>query len=145
MSVLKVALLGAPADLPAFHDRLAAAIAASPHAHEAMLDVASGSALPPDAPDLTLLLGASSATRPVQAQHTAIRDAIAHAGQPYQVLYGSLQECVQQAFQLIAQRLGAPAPADEQQRPWVWMCDKCSDPACEHALLTGLLAQRRAA
>jgi hypothetical protein len=32
-----------------------------------------------------------------------------------------------------------------KNQPWVWMCEKCSDPQCEHRLLTALLAQRDSA
>ena len=33
-------------------------------------------------------------------------------------------------------------PARKRPTPWVWSCEKCSDPQCEHRLLTALLAQR---
>jgi hypothetical protein len=30
-----------------------------------------------------------------------------------------------------------PATSPEETR-WKWVCDKCSDPECEHRLFTGL-------
>lgn len=74
---------------------------------------------------------------------------------PYQVLYGSAEECLAQAFQVIRSRLFVrPDPAEPGQKAlsdqsaarnarWVWACDKCSDPLCEHRLLSGLLASRK--
>jgi hypothetical protein len=73
----------------------------------------------------------------------------------YQVLYGTSEECLAQALQTIQRRLptqsfgedSAPkAPADQtssQNAKWVWACDKCSDPLCEHRLLSSLLASRK--
>ncbi len=87
----------------------------------------------------------------------ALRQLLDHHKLPYQVLYGASVECLLQAMGLIRKRLqnaqysGAlketpPESHAESTRPcvWVWVCDKCSDPQCEHRLLTGLLASRSA-
>jgi hypothetical protein len=98
---------------------------------------------------LTLLCGLESAEAARQAADQSIRSALAAAGIAYCVLHGS-------APQRLAQALGAvhhlqPGPRPREQQPqarskaWVWVCDKCSDPACEHRLLSDLLAQRAAA
>jgi nicotinamide riboside kinase len=69
---------------------------------------------------------------PVDAQ---VRDMLARAGLPYRVVYGSGDERVRNALAAIDASLAPRSPA----RTWVWQCDKCSDPQCEHRLFTGLL------
>lgn len=100
-------------------------------------------------------LPTQKANAPDSALETAdrsIRAALAQAAVPYQMLYGTMPERLAQALQAI-NRLddGGPSPSASLRldgsegsgpRPWVWMCDKCSDPQCEHRLLTALLAQR---
>jgi nicotinamide riboside kinase len=81
--------------------------------------------------DLTLLTGLDipwvadglqrdgpHAREPVDA---LVRGSLAKAGVPYRVVYGS----------------GEDAGGDESTR-WKWVCEKCSDPECEHRLFTGL-------
>lgn len=88
------------------------------------------------------------------AADASIRSALAGAGTPYQVLYGRPEERLAQACAAI-ERLLQPAqprkpasPEDppgqqpDSRRSWIWSCDKCSDPQCEHMLLTRLLARR---
>jgi hypothetical protein len=105
--------------------------------------------------NLTLLMGLNirqaptCATGEQEAEDGLIRTALANAGAPYQVMYGEGEERLAQALQA-AQRLlprsGMRRPGGHASKPkpstWVWMCDKCSDPQCEHRLLTALLAQR---
>jgi hypothetical protein len=108
--------------------------------------------------NLTLLMGLKIRQAPTcstgaqEAEDGLIRTALANAGVPYQVIYGEGEERLAQALQA-AQRLllpgsgmwlpgGKPKP---KPSAWVWMCDKCSDPQCEHRLLTALLAQRNKA
>jgi hypothetical protein len=118
--------------------------------------------------NLTLLMGLNIRQAPTcsaGAQATedgVIRTALANAGVPYQVLYGEGEERLAQALQavqrLLLPRVGMGLPsgnASNAGKPnteiksktsaWVWMCDKCSDPQCEHRLLTALLAQRNKA
>ena len=89
-----------------------------------------------------------------EAADQSIRTALARAAVPYRVLYGPGQERLAHARRALESllerakpRLRPPSPSPEKppaaaSQPWVWLCDKCSDPQCEHRLLTGLLAQR---
>ncbi|SDN21153.1 hypothetical protein [Polaromonas sp. JS666] len=97
---------------------------------------------------LTLLCGLESAEAARQAADQSIRSALAAAGTAYCVLYGSAPQRLEQALAAVERLLpGSPlrqqAPAGKS-KAWVWVCDKCSDPACEHRLLSDLLAQRAA-
>jgi nicotinamide riboside kinase len=64
-----------------------------------------------------------------------VRDILAKADIPYRVVYGSGQERLRNALGAIDASL---APRGET-RSWVWQCDKCSDPECEHRLFRKLL------
>jgi nicotinamide riboside kinase len=67
-----------------------------------------------------------------------VRGALERAGIAYRVVYGRGDERLASA--LLA--LGHSKPdGDVRERPWMWSCDKCSDPACEHRLFTGLLGR----
>jgi hypothetical protein len=107
--------------------------------------------------DLTLLLGMRRLDAlPGGASDLAdqaIRNQLHDARQPYQVLYGAPDEQLAQALRLIRlhQQRSSPARVEDAlpppdppsiAKPWRWACDKCSDPGCEHKLLTDLLAQR---
>ncbi len=94
-----------------------------------------------------------------EAADQSIRTALLQAGVPYQVIYGSEDERLAHALAALehllkttdktadkclrqsAGSVGAPDSAGTA-RPWVWVCDKCSDPQCEHRLLSDLLAGR---
>ena len=69
---------------------------------------------------------------------TLVREMLDGAGVAYRVIYGSGRERLASALAAIDASL-APRPA---VRDWVWQCDKCSDPDCEHRLFTQLLGQR---
>ena len=77
-----------------------------------------------------------------------LRQTLGRAGVPYSVIYGLGPARLRNA--LDALHLAAPiaflpeAGASDRQRPWVWVCDTCSDPVCEHRLLSSLLAERNA-
>lgn len=83
-----------------------------------------------------------------------LRSDLDRRGICYQVLYGTLDECLTQASQVIQSELAHQTDSSGSKREvpanqsevgnsrWIWTCDKCSDPACEHQLLTGLLAGR---
>jgi nicotinamide riboside kinase len=68
---------------------------------------------------------------PIDAQ---VRAMLGRAGLEYRVVYGSGSERVRNALAAIdaslAPRRAAPS--------WVWQCEKCSDPDCEHRLFTRL-------
>jgi nicotinamide riboside kinase len=69
---------------------------------------------------------------PVDSQ---VRLALADAGVPFRVVYGSGAQRLANALAAIDATLREQAP----QPDWTWNCDKCSDPECEHRLFTGLL------
>lgn len=102
--------------------------------------------------ELVLLMGLSTQLPAAIAADQLIRQSLAQSGIRYEVLYGTTQERLTQALQLIETRLAKPpspstprVQVEPQQKPWVWLCDKCSDSQCEHTLLTQLLAQRATA
>lgn len=104
--------------------------------------------------DLTLLLGLDLAPAhpDMPMCHRVdqlLRQALARGGIAYQVIYGQDGARLQQALAAIDGQAFSPAPAaagrGEARTHWVWACDKCSDPQCEHRLLTDLIAGRRAA
>lgn len=166
--MLKIAVTGAPLT---GKRQLAAALdnALKISGHEATVAVTDAAPLPADLPSfgLTLLMGLEEA--PLQAAKTAdecrhlqhnadqsIRAALSQAGIPYRVMYGTAEQRLTRALEA-AQSLRPRAPAFTRSTPgaipspqkskkaWVWVCEKCSDPACEHRLLSDLLAERAAA
>lgn len=93
-------------------------------------------------------LPAQGGIHPAQAAADLdLRQTLSHAGLPYSVIYGwgpaRLHNALD-ALRAISPRALPKAGASERQRPWVWACDTCSDPGCEHRLLSALLAERRA-
>lgn len=166
--MLKIAVTGAPLT---GKRQLAAALdcALKISGHEATVAVTDAAPLPADLPSfgLTLLMGleevplqaVKTADERWQRQHNAdqsIRAALSHAGIPYRVMYGTSEQRLAQALEA-AQSLRPRTPAftrntpgatpgpKKNQKAWVWVCEKCSDPACEHRLLSDLLAERAAA
>ena len=87
----------------------------------------------------------------------AIRQSLQTRGLNYAVLCGPVQAQFKQLRHLMAMLhptdaappmalRGAAArhkpsepSATSRPKAWVWMCDKCGDPDCEHTLLTALL------
>jgi nicotinamide riboside kinase len=69
-----------------------------------------------------------------------IRQTLLQAQIPFQVIYGLGEERLAQALSALKR---SPAVREARRKPWVWACDKCSDPACEHRLLSDLLASRQ--
>jgi nicotinamide riboside kinase len=70
-----------------------------------------------------------------------VRQALARADVPYRTIYGKGAERLQNALAAIAEAGDRKPPAG--QSAWVWTCDKCSDPECEHRLFTGLVSGRK--
>lgn len=75
-----------------------------------------------------------------------LRAALARANLPYQVVYGKNQHRSQNALhaiESIATHAGEISArgrfSSKNAVPWTWNCEKCSDPACEHRLFSGLL------
>ena len=69
-----------------------------------------------------------------------LRQALAQAQIPFQVIYGLGEDRLAQALTTLKR---SPAVREARRKPWVWTCDKCSDPVCEHRLLSDLLASRQ--
>ena len=67
-----------------------------------------------------------------------VRDILAKAGVPYRVVYGSGLERMRNALAAIDASL-APRSEARGKTAWVWLCDKCSDPDCEHRLFRSLI------
>ena len=60
-----------------------------------------------------------------------VRDALAKAAVPYRVVYGSGEERLANALVALGEMTH-----DVPQRLRNWVCEKCSDPDCEHRLFT---------
>lgn len=80
-----------------------------------------------------------------EATDAVLRRELQRAGIPFQTLYGPLDTRLQQALRAIGNAMGhtlvtEPPDWTRGRRPWV--CDKCSDPECEHRLFSDLLKQR---
>ncbi len=80
---------------------------------------------------------------------TLLRRSLTQANLPFQVIYGEGDERLRQALSALGALNSAatlldipPAETSSPRKPWVWACDKCSDPACEHRLLSDLLLKR---
>lgn len=101
--------------------------------------------------DLTLLMGLDVPWQADGPQARApmdqmIRAALTRGGVDFKVIYGLGEERLQHALEAIQALMPLPDAIQNPARagaPWVWLCDKCSDPQCEHRLLSDLLAQRK--
>lgn len=92
--------------------------------------------------DIPLPPAAGAAHERAQRQQmdALLRSTLVQAGLPFQVIYGLGEHRLAQALAA----LGKPAAeSGAGRKPWVWICDKCSDPVCEHRLLSDLLASRQ--
>ena len=123
---MNIAILGAPAS---GKTRLAQALAGCRPGLRISDD-------PPDlgrSADRTLLMGLDLAPpSPQQSEADASLRAQLHArGIAYGVVYGRHEQRLRNALRLLE-------PEAEQKRNWSWVCEKCSDPDCEHRLFTGL-------
>lgn len=67
-----------------------------------------------------------------------VRSALADAGVPYRVVYGTGEARLANALHAI-DASGALGKARQPSVSRPWACEKCSDPDCEHRLFTGLL------
>lgn len=148
----RIALLGASGSGKTWlATQLAQAFAGSGHTFQ--IDEAAtleALAVPPSS---ILLLGLDLSP-PTQTQlhaDQALRQALVAAAAPFQVIYGQGQERLRNALQALktARADAVPDGTDtpslanpEKRKLWVWACEKCSDPVCEHRLLSGLLAKR---
>jgi nicotinamide riboside kinase len=108
--------------------------------------------------DATLLTGLDIARAPDGLQRDAasrepvdalVREHLQRARVPYQVVYGHGPQRLRSALQALTACGLLPGAAREGEGKekagaagWVWTCDKCSDPACEHRLFTQLKGER---
>ena len=148
--MLKIALVGAPGS---GKSALAAALAnaLNTSGRAAIVVPVKLPALVPDLArhDLVLLAGLDFPSNAQEASDRQIRAALGDAGINYRVIYGLGEERLRQALRACGGLLRsgstqrqAHMETRKKARPWSWMCEKCSDPACEHRLLSGLLASR---
>ena len=94
--------------------------------------------------DVTLLLGLdphqpAAEAAIARAEDGVLRRSLAVGGIDFQVVYGSGEERLANALHAIESVSGrgsVAAPPRAAQREWVWNCEKCSDPECEHKLFT---------
>ena len=100
--------------------------------------------------DLTLLMGLDLPWTPDQAARepstareqvdACLRAALTERGVPFVVVYGHGAARTEAARQAIAHHAGQPEPRPPQENtPWQWNCEKCSDGSCEHSIFTALL------
>ncbi|MBC7604512.1 MAG: ATP-binding protein [Ramlibacter sp.] len=64
-----------------------------------------------------------------------VRAALAKAGVQFRVVYGTGVQRLESALAAIG---SPPVLSQRTRKAWVWACDKCSDPDCEHKLFTAL-------
>lgn len=136
---MKICLLGAPGT---GKTRLAGELAShfaslAPPQQAAVVD---GDLSQAAACDAVLVMGLDlrPATAAQEAADALLRTQLQQAGISYRVVYGTGPERLRNALLALGQ---AGAQAQGRQAQWSWSCDKCSDPACEHRLFTGLLGR----
>ncbi len=144
---MKIAILGAPGS---GKSRLAAELQQQLHAlHLDCCVVLDGNpqdgAIGPVMESITLLCGLdlpspSSESAQQQAVDSQLRELLHNQGISFHVVYGLGPQRSANALKIFQHRLKLP-PADAAAKTdWVWVCDKCSDSACEHKLFTDKLA-----
>jgi nicotinamide riboside kinase len=73
---------------------------------------------------------------------TLVRSALQGSGIAYSMVYGMgdarLHNALDAIHSIAAYARISLAKDIKQSNPWVWVCDKCSDPDCEHRLFSGL-------
>ena len=86
------------------------------------------------------------AAQPREPVDALVRSHLQRNGIAFQVVYGQGPQRLQSALQALAAAgvlppAARPQGAEEAEgsgKPWVWACDKCSDPGCEHRLFRRL-------
>jgi nicotinamide riboside kinase len=68
---------------------------------------------------------------------TALRAALALRSISFKVVYGTDESRLQNALRCL--NMVAESTADRPQRLRTWVCERCSDPVCEHRLFQDLL------
>jgi nicotinamide riboside kinase len=72
---------------------------------------------------------------------TLLRTALARGGIPFQVVYGTDESRLQNALRCLDAAAEDMALQNRPQRLRNWVCERCSDPECEHRLFRDLLKQ----
>jgi nicotinamide riboside kinase len=76
---------------------------------------------------------------------TLLREALARGGIPFQVVYGTGKARLQNALRCLNSATESKTEEQElqskPQRLRNWVCERCSDPVCEHRLFRDLLNQ----
>ena len=92
--------------------------------------------------DIPAPLAAGTAHSAAQRQQmdALLRRTLVQTRLPFQVIYGLGEQRLAQALVALGKTASENGPG---RKPWVWICDKCSDPVCEHRLLSDLLASRQ--
>jgi nicotinamide riboside kinase len=102
--------------------------------------------------DITLLTGLDMPWEPDGLQRDGpqvrepvdalLRTALHSAGIAYRVVYGTgdarLMNALNAINSIAAHAHFYSSKHQNTSKPWVWMCDKCSDPECEHRLFSTL-------
>jgi HTH-type transcriptional regulator, transcriptional repressor of NAD biosynthesis genes len=94
--------------------------------------------------DITLVAGLdwpwlADERPPRTAIDTLLRSALVSEGIRFQTVYGLGTQRVQNALDCLAPALGLATPSGAATTSkWTWVCDKCSDPVCEHKLFSQL-------
>jgi nicotinamide riboside kinase len=68
-----------------------------------------------------------------------LRIALARGGINYQVVYGAAESRLQNALRCLNIEISRPQIQTRRQRMSNWVCERCSDPECEHRLFTDLV------
>jgi hypothetical protein len=99
--------------------------------------------------DATLLMGLDLPGASTRNEEDAqLRSVLERAGIGYQVVYGSGAQRLQSALAalgalgVLPKSLAPGDTGDGAARAWVWLCEKCSDPECEHKLFAKLRQAR---
>jgi nicotinamide riboside kinase len=68
-----------------------------------------------------------------------LRTALARGGINYQVVYGASESRLQNALRCLNIEISRPQIQTRRQHMSNWVCERCSDPECEHRLFTDLV------
>jgi hypothetical protein len=85
-----------------------------------------------------------------QRQDSALRQALGLTSTPFRIVYGSGVHRLNNALLALGMTAVNTAAWQDRERSQfninggrdAWVCNDCSDPACEHKLFTRLLTQR---
>ena len=100
--------------------------------------------------ELTLVMGLDlPSAEGGEHEDALVRERLRSAGIAFQVVYGQGPQRMRSALlALAAAGLLPPGAVNREEekggaaRAWLWVCEKCSDPACEHRLFTRLRQER---